>query len=272
MPELPEVQTVVDYLKSILSGKTIKSVKSPNGYFNVFASGHLIEYQEFLVDKQIISLGRRGKYIIIVLNFGYLIVHLRMTGRIVLEQPKTKEIKYVSFQLIFSDGSKLFFRDTRKFGQVYICKNLNWLEDRLGMEPLSKHFTPIWLYEQLQQHRRIIKSILLDQQFIAGLGNIYVDEALWKAQIHPKTKSNRIGKKRCKKLCFAIQNILSHAIDNKGTTIIDFSYGKNEKGNFINQLQVFGRENKPCPQCQASITKMFVVQRGTHYCKKCQKI
>jgi len=166
----------------------------------------------------------------------------------------------------------LFFRDTRKFGKIYICKNLNWLEDRLGIEPLSKHFTPIWLYKQLQQRKRIIKSFLLDQKFIAGLGNIYVDEALWKAGIHPKAISNRIGKKRCEKLCYAIQNILSKAIENKGTTIIDYSYGKNKKGNFTNQLQVFGKENKPCPQCQRSITKIFVVQRGTHYCKICQRI
>ena len=107
---------------------------------------------------------------------------------------------------------------------------------------------------------------------IAGLGNIYVDEALWLAKIHPKTISARIGQARCKELCIAIQDLLSRAIKYNGTTIIDFSYGSNEKGQFKNELKVFGRTNEPCARCSVPIKKIFVSQRGTHYCKRCQRV
>ena len=272
MPELPEVQTVVDFLRDQLSGKTIESVHSLNGYEGVFENGPITDYQTFLCGRQIKFIWRRGKFIIMELDSGFLLFHLRMTGRFILNLPSKRESKYVSFQLTFRDGDKLFFRDTRKFGRAYICHSLNWLEDRLGVEPLSDHLTPTWLYNQLKQRQRMMKPLLMDQSFIAGLGNIYVDEALWRAKINPKTISSRIGKTRSKNLCIAIQDVLSNAIMNKGTTIIDFSYGNNEKGRFINELKVFDRTNKPCPRCSMPIIKIFLTQRGTHYCNKCQRV
>ena len=272
MPELPEVQTVVDYLKEILPGKTIQSVHSPNGYSGVFKNGSLTYYRAFLCKRQIQSISRRGKFIIMELDSGFLLFHLRMTGCFVLDLANKSEFKYVSFHLIFSDGINLLFRDIRKFGKVYICQSLDWLEDHLGIEPLSDHFTPTWLYQQLKQRKRMLKPLLMDQRIIAGLGNIYIDEALWWAKIHPKAISSTIGKTRCKKLCIAIQDILSRAIKYKGTTIIDYSYGSNEKGRFKKELKVFGRINKPCLRCSKSITKIFVSQRGTYYCKKCQRV
>jgi len=123
MPELPEVQTVVDSLRNILPGKTIQSIQSPNEYKGVFENGSLTYYRTFLSKRKIKSVWRRGKYIIMQLDSGFLIFHLRMTGRIVLELPNKSEIKYVSFQLIFTDGSNLLFRDIRKFGRIYICQN-----------------------------------------------------------------------------------------------------------------------------------------------------
>ena len=272
MPELPEVQTVVDFLKNKLAGKTIQSVQSPNGYKGVFENGSLANYRAFLYKRQIQFIWRRGKFIIMELDSGFLLFHLRMTGRFILELPNKSEFKYISFQLIFNDGSNLFFRDTRKFGRAYICQNLDWLEDRLGIEPLSNHFTSTWLYQQLKQRRRMMKPLLMDQRLIAGLGNIYVDEALWQAKIHPKAISITIGKVRCITLCLAIKDILNSAIKSKGTTIIDYSYGSNEKGRFKKELKVFGRINKPCLRCSMSIAKIFVSQRGTYYCKKCQPV
>ena len=272
MPELPEVQTVVDYLKDILPGKTIQSVQSPNGYKGVFENGALANYRAFLYKRQIQSIRRRGKFIIMELDSGFLLFHLRMTGRFILEFPDKSEIKYISFQLIFSDGLNLFFRDTRKFGRAYICQNLDWLENCLGIEPLSNHLTPTWLYQQLKQRKRMMKPLLMDQRFIAGLGNIYVDEVLWQAKIHPKAISITIGKVRCIKLCIAIKDILKNAIKYKGTTIIDFRYGSNEKGRFKKELKVFGRIKTPCSRCSIPIDKIFVSQRGTYYCKKCQRI
>ena len=272
MPELPEVQTVVDFLKDRLPGKTIQSVQSPNGYKGVFENGSLAYYQAFLCERQIQSIWRRGKFIIMELDSGFLLFHLRMTGRFILDLPNKSEFKYISFQLIFSDGFNLFFRDTRKFGRAYICQKLDWLEDRLGIEPLSNDLTPSWLYQQLKQRKRMIKPLLMDQRFIAGLGNIYVDEVLWQAKIHPKAISITIGKVRCIKLCIAIKDVLKNAIKYKGTTIIDFRYGSNEKGRFKKELKVFGKIKKPCTRCSKPIDKIFVSQRGTYYCKKCQRI
>ena len=272
MPELPEVQTVVDFLNDRLLRKTILSVQSPNGYRGVLENGTITYYQTHLCNRQIQSISRRGKFIIIKLDSGFLLFHLRMTGRFLMDKPDKSELKHVSFQLIFSDGCNLFFRDTRKFGRAYICQSLDWLEDCLGIEPFSDDLNPDWLYLQLRQRKRMMKPLLLDQRFIVGLGNIYVDEALWRAKIHPKAISASIGKVRCKKLCIAIQNVLTSAIKYKGTTIIDFSYGQNEKGSFSKELKVFGRTNEPCPRCSMPIDKIFVAQRGTHICNKCQRL
>ena len=271
MPELPEVQTVVDFLKDKLLRKTIMSIQSPNGYRGVFENGPLSYYKTCLYRRQIQSIWRRGKYIIMELDSGFLLFHLRMTGSILLEVPDKHELKYVSLQLTFSDGVNLFFKDIRKFGRIYICQNLDWLEDRMGIEPFSDDFNSDWLYINLKKRKRMMKSLLLDQRFIAGLGNIYVDEALWQAKIHPKASSANIGKVRCKRLYIGIMDVLSSAIKYKGTTIINYSYGRNEKGRFGNKLKVFGRTNEFCPRCSMPIIKIFVSQRGTHICKKCQR-
>ena len=117
----------------------------------------------------------------------------------------------------------------------------------------------------------MVKSLLLDQKFIAGLGNIYVDESLWQAKIHPKAISSKVNRKKINDLCFSIKTILQNAIQHKGTTIINFNYAENKKGNYKNQLKVFGKQNEPCLRCNKIISKIFVIQRGTHYCKICQK-
>ena len=271
MPELPEVQTVVNFLKPKLPGKIIQSVKCPNGYTSVFENGSLRKYNNFLIGQKLQSVYRRGKFIVIEINSGFLLIHLRMTGKVILEKPTLNNMKYTSFQLTFSDGSDLFFQDIRKFGRIYICKNLKWLEQKLGVEPLSKDFTSKWLYNQLHKRKRMMKPLLLDQHFIAGLGNIYVDEALWKSGIHPKAISNRIEEKRSNHLSDSIKETLNSAILLQGTTIINFSYGQNKKGDFSDELNIFGKTDSPCPKCSKPIIKNFVGQRGTHYCRKCQR-
>ena len=128
------------------------------------------------------------------------------------------------------------------------------------------------MFSTFKSYDRMVKPLLLDQKIIAGLGNIYIDEALWHAKIHPKSISSRITHYKINLLCLSIKNILKDALKHKGTTIIDFRYGNNEKGNFNKQLKVFGKENQPCKRCNQKIIKIFVCQRGTHYCNKCQKI
>ena len=272
MPELPEVQTVVNYLSNNVLGKTISSIKSPNNHAKTFVDGTLNDFYQFLQQKEIHKIWRRGKYIIFDLDKGYLLFHLRMTGRLILQLPSSGDIKYVSAKLTFEDGSELFFRDTRKFGRIYFCKKLDWLENKLGIEPLSSGFEAGWLHAQLKQKNRMMKPLLLDQSFIAGLGNIYVDEALWQAGIHPKSRSSQIGTKKAGSLCQAIQNILTEAITLNGTTIINFSFGQNSMGSYKEKLKIFGKTDQPCPRCGSPIQKIKVAQRGTHFCPKCQLI
>ena len=272
MPELPEVQTVVNYLTKHIVGKSILSINSPNKYTRVFGSCTLNECNRFLLKKRIEIIRRRGKYIIFDLNQGHLLYHLRMTGKLILQLPKAEDIKYVSAKLSFDDNSELFFKDVRKFGRIYFCNNLDMLENKLGIEPLSKEFTSDYLFYHLQKKNRQIKPLLLDQSFIAGLGNIYVDEALWYAGIHPLSIASTISNKQSKKLHEGIQSVLLNAIAAKGTTIINFSYGDNDSGNYKDQLKIFGKENRPCPGCGNPIKKIKVAQRGTHFCPKCQLI
>ena len=272
MPELPEVQAVVDSLNNPnILGKTIDTVISPNGYESVCENNSLSDFQNFLQKKQIQKIRRRGKFIILELNSGFLYFHLRMTGQILQQIKNDKEKRHVSLQINFTDNSKLLFRDIRKFGRAYISHDLTWLEKRLGIEPLSSELNPNWLYSLFQNHHRMVKSLLLDQKFIAGLGNIYVDESLWQAKIHPKAISSKVNRKKINDLCFSIKTILQNAIQHKGTTIINFNYAENKKGNYKNQLKVFGKQNEPCLRCNKIISKIFVIQRGTHYCKICQK-
>ena len=270
MPELPEVQTVVNYLTKHIVGKSILSINSPNKYTRVFGNYTLNDCNRFLLKKRIENIRRRGKYIIFDLNQGHLLYHLRMTGKLILQLPKVEDIKYVSAKLSFDDNSELFFKDVRKFGRIYYSENLDWLESKLGIEPLSEKFTSKYLYQHLQQKNRQMKPLLLDQSFIAGLGNIYVDEALWYAGIHPLMIASQISEKQSKKLYEGIQSILLNAIAVKGTTIINFSYGENGRGNYKDQLNVFGETNNPCPKCKTIIQKIFVGQRGTHFCPACQ--
>ena len=272
MPELPEVQTVVNFLRKHIVGKSILSINSPNKYTRVFVNGTVTDCNLFLLNKRIENIRRRGKYIIFDLNLGHLLFHLRMTGRLILQLPNSGDIKYVSAKLTFQDGSELFFRDTRKFGRIYFCNNLDWLENKLGIEPLSSGFTAEWLYAQLKQKKRMMKPLLMDQSFIAGLGNIYVDEALWQAGIHPSSSSSQIGKKKTYLLCRGIINILKKAIALNGTTIINFSFGQNSMGSYKKKLNIFGKTNQPCPACGNPVKKIKVAQRGTHFCPKCQLI
>jgi formamidopyrimidine-DNA glycosylase len=270
MPELPEVQTVVNYLAPEVQGKFINSIDSPNNYLKVFGNGDLSFVKSAIQGKRIVRLGRRGKYIIIHLNKGHLILHLRMTGKLLLQGLQKKFDKHLSFRINFNDNSNLYFYDTRKFGRIYFSKTLNWLEQKLGIEPLSMEFNLRWLTQSLGQRKRMMKPLLLDQSFIAGLGNIYIDEILWKSNIHPLSLSNKIPEQIIPDLYKSIRSILKNAILFNGTTFINFSFGENQMGEFGEQLNVFGKQGRPCPDCGEEIKKNRVAQRGTHMCNRCQ--
>ena len=272
MPELPEVETVVRSIRPLIVGKTIKMVETAVDYPKVLATHAPAEFNRLIRGQSIVAARRRGKYIVLELNSGYLLIHLRMTGRLLARLGPEDKSRHITATIVFSDRSKLYFKDYRKFGRFYYSDSLDFLEDKLGIEPLGGSFTAAWLINQLKESKRKVKPLLLDQSFIAGLGNIYVDEALWAANIHPEISSNRISVAKIRKLHSAIREILRVSIEHNGTTIINFAFGDNSTGEFVNQLQVFDRKDHPCPRCQTPITKTRVAQRGTYLCPKCQKL
>ncbi len=271
MPELPEVETVVRFLQPRLALKTIDSFHPLNGHDKVVEGSAPALFNRQVSGQTITRVRRRGKYIILDLNKGHILIHLRMTGRLLIKPGPRDNPNHFTAEFRFKDGSSSFLKDTRKFGRIGYQKSLNSLNKKLGVEPLSDAFTSDWLYAGLKNCKRMLKPLLLDQKFIAGLGNIYVDEALWVARIHPRSLSQRVGKLKVIQLHGAIRRILSRAIEYKGTTIISFAYGEETKGEYKNQLQVFGRQNSPCPRCNRDIRKIFVAQRGTHFCPRCQR-
>ena len=271
MPELPEVETVVSFIKPNIVGKTITSIKSQNDYDRVFATHNPQQFADKITNKAIADVSRRAKYIVIHLDAGFLLIHLRMTGRLLLQLTAEDKPRHLTAKVKFSDGSSLFFKDYRKFGRMYYYDTLDYIDSRLGIEPLSNDFNFEWLYSNLKTNKRQMKPLLLDQGFIAGLGNIYVDEALWAAKIHPQQHGSSVSKQKTKTLHSSIKELLSTAIKNQGTTIINFYFGEGESGNFREQLKVFGRQGQECPRCSKTISKIRVAQRGTHICPNCQK-
>ena len=272
MPELPEVETVVRFIRPTIVGKTIKDVIPQNNYNKVLATHSPKQFNNFVSEKSIITVGRRGKFIVFNLDRGHLLIHLRMTGRLLLNLSEDDKQKHLTAIVRFTDRSSLYFKDYRKFGRFYYYASLDYINNKLGVEPLSNNFSEDWLYKHLQNSGRQLKPHLLDQSFIAGLGNIYVDEALWFAKLHPQQIGSLVGRNKSDVLHSAIQRLLQTAIDNQGTTIINFYFGEGKKGNFRKQLQVFGRQDKQCPRCNTVIEKIRVAQRGTHICPNCQKI
>ena len=274
MPELPEVQTVVDELiAENIPGRKIMDVRV---YWDrTVAAEDQANFCRNLKSRLICSLWRRGKYIVIDLDDGeHLLIHLRMTGKIYLTRGCKRRQPHEHVVIRLDDGRRLVFHDTRKFGRFYLLKNPEVLLDRLGPEPLGVHFTARILKARLNNHRRQIKPLLLDQSFIAGLGNIYVDEALWLARIHPLRPGCSLGWDEIKALHRSIRSVLRQGLRNAGTTL------GNGKGNFVSprrtrgenrtELKVFRRTGQDCPRCGSPVNRIIVGQRSTHFCRYCQ--
>ena len=267
MPELPEVQTVVNSLKKIKS-KQIQSF-TPLWFkvcYNIECS--LIENKTR--DKIIKDIYRIGKYIIIKLNKDYIVFHLRMTGYLYFSE-KIKKNSYIRCYLKFNDSTYLIFEDIRKFGGFYYWRNLSYLKNNIGLDPMiDKSFTPKWLHKNLISRNRQMKSLLLDQSFICGLGNIYIDEILWKSSIHPISKSSLLSKKYSYKLYDAIKEILNDSLEHHGTTIMNFKFDNMKTGDYKDKLYVYSRNNKKCIRCNSIIIKIKAASRGTYICPNCQ--
>ena len=268
MPELPEVETVTNSIKKHLINQRFDdlNVSWPKVLHNFTIS----DFKSRIKNQEIINIYRRAKYIIFEFSSCIMAVHLRMTGKLYVVSDVDRKKKHISIFLKFSD-KYLIFEDTRKFGRFYLYKNMDDLNSKLGIEPLTESFSFDWMYKNMSNRNRQMKSLLLDQSFIAGLGNIYTDEALWYSEIHPLSKSNSIPKHKIKKLVSAIKKVLSKSIESGGTTIRDYTYDYSYVGNYALNLKVYGRNNHQCNRCKTHIVKYKIAQRGTYICPECQK-
>ncbi len=276
MPELPEVQTVVNDLNLAgLPGRTITGAQ-------VFWPRTIdtLSPEEFcrqMMGQRIATIWRRAKYIVI--DFAdslHLLIHLRMSGRVHLVSPDVERGKHEHVVLNLDTGQQLRFHDTRKFGRMFLVQDLETVVGKLGPEPLGNDFTTAWFLDHLHQKKRQLKPLLLDQTFLAGLGNIYVDEALWEAELHPQRLSYSLTKTEIQALHKAIRKVLQKGINNLGTTLGTgkanfYSVGR-RTGSNSEELNVFRRTGLKCPRCDAAIERMIVGQRSTHICPMCQKL
>ena len=273
MPELPEVETIARTLRPQLIGRRI--IEADVRWARTVAMPSARKFKEQIAGQRIVDVSRRAKFLYIRLSTprepqgkAYnLLIHLRMSGDLVIKQGKIKPEKHDRLILTLTGNRSLVFNDTRKFGRVWLTKDIEKVLGRLGPEPLSDDFTPNWLYNSLRSRHRQLKPLLLDQTFLAGLGNIYTDEALHMAKLHPRALSDSITAGQAKKLHQAIQAILQEGIRRNGASI-DWVY---RGGDFQNHFRVYGRDGEPCPVCGAVIEKIIVGQRGTHICPNCQK-
>jgi formamidopyrimidine-DNA glycosylase len=264
MPELPEVETIVRKLRPDLVGKTILDTDLRWSRTLAIPSPRLFKQQ--IKGQEIREVTRRAKFFMLHLSHSSLLIHLRMSGDLVLRDSTIRPKKHDRLVLKLSGNQSLVFNDTRKFGRVWLTSTPEEVLSRLGPEPLSRDFTAQWLYNALSKKHRQLKPLLLDQTFLAGLGNIYTDEALHVAKLHPLLASDSVTVEQARDLREAIRKVLKEGIRRNGASI-DWVY---RGGEFQNHFRVYDREGKSCVVCSTEIKRITVGQRGTHYCPTCQ--
>lgn len=274
MPELPEVETIRQTLKQLVVGERIASIQV--NYENIIKYPIVEEFKDLLIDQTINDINRRGKFLKFHLDENVLISHLRMEGNYSVHEEKEPYDKHTHIIFNFSSGKSLRYRDVRKFGTMHVYKkgeqNKTKPLNQLGPEPFDKNFTIDYFTERLQRTTRMIKTVLLDQTVVAGLGNIYVDETLFKAKVHPMRRAHTLSSEEIVAIRKYAIETLEEAIKQGGTTIRSYIDGHGEMGMFQQQLYVYGQENEPCQTCGEKIEKIKVIGRGTHICPMCQTL
>ena len=282
MPELPEVETVVRDLARLVRGATITSAQ-------VFRERNLATpdattFADAVRDRRILGTRRRAKWVIVELAGGLLLlVHLRMTGQLLILPASAERDPYVRLSLALADGREIRFRDVRAFGRVALvaertdgeaASNLDPKSPPLladhGVEPLAEAFTVESFHALIASRGTRIKSLLLDQRWIVGIGNIYADEALWRAKIHPLTPASSLRPAQVSALHQAIVGVLSEAVAARGSSINDYTAPDGD-GAMQERLDVYQRTGEPCRRCGAAINRLVVGGRGTHVCRTCQR-
>ena len=273
MPELPEVETVKETLKKIVLNKKIRKVEVL--YPKIIEYPSVSDFINILKDKEIKDINRRGKWLMFNLGDYTLLSHLRMEGKFFLKN-HDDEINKHEHVIFKFDDNELRYRDTRKFGRMYLYKS-DEVNDKkplneLGLEPWDNNLTSTYLIEKYKTKKLPIKTVLLDQSIIVGIGNIYADEILFLSKINPLTKCSDLSKRDCEKIIKNTREVLENAIKLGGTTIRSYESSEGVHGLFQNELYVHNKENEKCPNCNTKIKKIRVGGRGTYYCSKCQKM
>ena len=274
MPELPEVETIRAHIEPVLRGRRLERVQIHDVRLTrpldpaKVASG--------LEGERIASVDRRGKYLVVRFESGRtLLIHLRMTGTLLHGRNGTApDDPYVRAVVKLDNGSDVAYRDVRRFGTWLVLDRGDlepYLASRLGEEPLGPGFTPESLVERLRGRLAPIKAALLDQRTVAGMGNIYADEALWQAQIHPLREAGTLGTDDVTRLHEAVRAALLTGIEYQGATLSDYRLPTGESGGMQREFQVYGREGEPCPRCGTPIERTVVAGRGTSFCPRCQR-
>lgn len=274
MPELPEVETVRRSLQQALAGRRIVEVTRVAWARTIAAPAPEI-FCDLLRDRAVLDVDRRAKYVVIRLDRDEaLVVHLRMTGRLTVVSADDMPDKHTHVALRLDNSQQLFFRDTRKFGRIWLLDTdgLRVLYEKLGPEPLDDALTAEEFRTLLRKRKARLKPLLLDQTLIAGLGNIYADEALWLAKLHPLQTVAQISDAQIDALYAAIRHVLTISIERRGTTFADYRDAWGVGGENQHFLNVYDRKGQPCLRCGTPIERLVVAQRGTHICPHCQKL
>ncbi len=273
MPEKPEVLTVVASLKKKIIGKTISDVDVL--WDNIIATPTPVEFKEKLIGKTIKSITTRGKFIVINFSEYSLLIHLRMEGKFFFRKKGDDINKHEHVIFTFTDGEEMRFHDVRKFGKMYLLPKDDVYKvlplKNLGYEFDDKKLDGNYLMDKFCRKRLPIKTVLLDQSIIAGIGNIYADEILFLSHINPMEKAYDLSIEDCNNIVLNTRDVLKHAIKLGGTTIKSFTSSEGVHGKFQNELHVHGKKDGVCEECGEKILKIKVGGRGTYYCPNCQK-
>jgi formamidopyrimidine-DNA glycosylase len=271
MPELPEVETIKNELLPHVIGRRITGITLP--WEGIVRRPSLEEFRFRLVGREITALSRRGKYLIFSLGNGKtLITHLKMTGSLLVKASPSEPEKFTRAIIHLDNGSEIHFRDPRKFGVMWLVDNENTVIGKLGPEPLSTDFTPQLLAQRLKKRTAPIKALLCDQTLIAGIGNMYADEALFAAGIHPLRKGGDLSPDELERLHRAIRQILGAAIGNKGASIENYFRPDGTEGTAQFEFKVAHRRGQTCPTCGTPLQRIPIRNRGSYFCPRCQRI
>ncbi len=274
MPELPEAETIARDLRRHVVGRTVTGLRVIHS--DILAPGLSPDaLAAALVGRRIEEVGRRAKNIVLRFEDGpVLVVNLGMTGRLVVsDAPRAAELRHVAVRFDLDHAGALLYDDVRRFGRFDLYSPAGWAERQaaIGVEPLSDAFTAERLYALTSRSRTPIRNWLLDQRHVAGVGNIYANEALFRAGIRPARPANTLTRAEAAKLRDAIRAVLRDAIDVRGTTLRDYRDARGEAGGFEPLLRVYGREGEPCPVCGTPIERLVLGNRSAFYCPRCQK-